>query len=239
MAFSFIHVKYLLPFLFIAGLLGFYISGANQLLSFQNLAAHYDMLKTFVGQHYGLASMIFCLVYIISVTLSLPLALLLTLAGGALLGWAAAVMIVVSATIGATILFIAARTVFSNMFRQRLGGFLGKLEDGFKKDSFSYLLALRLIPVAPFWVVNIAPAFVGMKLGAFVLATGIGIIPGTFIYVSIARGFDSVLASGVVPDLSILSDIKIAGPLIALGVLALLPPIWRHRNKNRRGHHGQ
>ncbi len=239
MAFSFIRIKYLLPFLFIAGLLGFYIFDAHQLLSFQTFAAHYGILKTFVGQHYGLASMIFCLVYIISVTLSLPVALVLTLAGGALLGWAAAVMIVVSATIGATILFVAARTVLSNMLLKRLSGFLDNLEKGFNKNSFSYLLALRLIPVVPFWVVNIAPAFVGMKLGAFVLATGIGIIPGTIIYVSIARGFDNVLARGEVPDLSILGDIKITGPLIALGVLALLPPILRYRNNNRKGQHGQ
>ena len=237
MTFSLIRVKYLLPFLFIAGLLGFYISGAYQILSFQTLAAHYGMLKTFVVQHYGLASIIFCLVYIISVTFSLPVALVLTLAGGALLGWAATVMIVVSATIGATILFIGARSVVSHTLRKRIGGLFDKFEKGFNEDSFTYLLALRLIPVAPFWVVNIAPAFVGMKLGPFILATGLGIIPGTFIYVSIARGFDSILARGEVPDLSILGDIKIAGPLIALGVLALLPPIWRYRNNNSRGHH--
>ena len=170
--------------------------------------------------------------------LSLPVALVLTFAGGTLFGWAAAVMIVVSATIGATILFIGARTVFSHMLRKRLGGFLDKLEKGFNKDSFTYLLALRIVPVAPFWVVNIAPAFLGMKLGAFILATGLGIIPGTLIYVSIARGFDSVLARGEVPDLSILGDITIAGPLIILGVLALLPSIWRYRHNNRRGHHG-
>ena len=238
MAFSFIRVKYLLPLLFIVGLLVFYISSAYQLLSFQTLATNYGMLKTFVGQHYGLASMIFCLVYIISVMLSLPVALVLTFAGGALFGWAAAVMIVVSATIGATILFIGAQTVFSHILRKRLGGFLDKLEKGFNKDSFTYLLALRIVPVAPFWVVNIAPAFLGMNLGAFILATGLGIIPGTLIYVSIARGFDSVLARGEVPDLSILGDITIAGPLIILGVLALLPPIWRYRHNNRKGHHG-
>ncbi len=236
MACSFIRIEYMLPFLFIAGLLGFYISGAYELISFQTLAIRYGILKTFVGQHYGLASIIFCLVYIISVTLSLPVAMLLTLAGGALLGWAVVPMIVVSATIGATILFIGARTFFSHTLRNRLGGFLDKLEKGFNKDSFSYLLALRLMPVAPFWVVNIAPAFVGMKLRAFILATSLGIFPGTAIYVSIARGFDSVLARGQVPDLSILGNIKIAGPLIALGVLALLPPIWRYRN-NTKGHH--
>ena len=132
----------MLPFLFIAGLLGFYISGAYELISFQTLAVRYGILKTFVGQHYGLASIIFCLVYIISVTLSLPVAMLLTLAGGALLGWAVVPMIVVSATIGATILFIGARTFFSHTLRNRLGGFLDKLEKGFNKDSFSYLLAL-------------------------------------------------------------------------------------------------
>lgn len=220
-------MKAFLPLLLIVGLVSFFLFGGDQLFSFATLALHYGDLKAFVEHHYGLAAGLFCLIYAASVALSLPIALLLTLAGGALLGWSAIVLIILSATAGATILFIAARTLFSTFLRKRIGGFLNTLEDGFRKDSFSYLLALRLIPVAPFWVVNIVPAFVGMTLGSFALATGIGIVPGTVVYVSLARGFDAVLARGEVPDLATLSQLSVIGPLIALGVLALIPPIWQ------------
>ena len=216
-----------LPLLLIVGLVSFFLFDGDQLFSFATLALHYSDLKAFVEHHYGLAAGLFCLIYAASVALSLPIALLLTLAGGALLGWSAIVLIILSATAGATILFIAARTLLSTFLRKRIGEFLNTLEDGFRKDSFSYLLALRLIPVAPFWVVNIVPAFVGMTLGSFALATGIGIVPGTVVYVSLARGFDTVLARGEAPDLATLSQLSVIGPLIALGALALIPPIWR------------
>ena len=176
-------MKAFLPLLLIVGLVSFFIFGGDQLFSFATFALHYGDLKAFVEHHYGLAAGLFCLIYAASVALSLPIALLLTLAGGALLGWSAIVLIILSATAGATILFVAARTLLSTFLRKRIGGFLNTLEDGFRKDSFSYLLALRLIPVAPFWVVNIVPAFVGMTLGSFALATGIGIVTGTVVYV--------------------------------------------------------
>ena len=91
--------------------------------------------------------------------------------------------------------------------------------------AFQYLLALRLVPIAPFWVVNIVPALLGMRLGSFIIATFIGIMPGTLVYVYVARGFDHILAQGEAPDLSTLSDIRIIGPLAALGALALMPTI--------------
>ena len=229
-----IRIKAFLPLLLIVGLVSFFLFGGQQFFSFTTLALHYGDLKAFVAQHYGLAAGLFCLVYVASVALSLPIALLLTLAGGALLGWAAIILIILSATAGASILFIAARTLLSALLRKRIGKFLSTLEDGFRKDSFSYLLALRLIPVAPFWVVNIVPAFVGMALGPFALATGIGIIPGTVVYVSLARGFDIVLARGEVPDLATLTQWSVVGPLIALGVLALIPPVWRRLQVRRK-----
>ena len=155
--------------------------------------------------------------YILTVALSLPVASLLTLAGGALFGWTAAAVIICAATIGATIVFIAARTVLNEFFVKRTTGFMAKLEAGFQKNAFSYLLALRLIPAAPFWVVNIVPALLGMRLNHYVLATFIGITPGTLIYVWVARSFDSLLSRGQSPDLSVLSEPAIIVPLFALG----------------------
>ena len=99
----------------------------------------------------------------------------------------------------------------------------GKIEAGFQKNAFSYLLALRLIPAVPFWVVNIVPALLGMRLNQYVLATFIGITPGTLIYVWVARSFDSLLSHGQSPDLSVLSEPEIIVPLFALGLLSLIP----------------
>ena len=121
---------------------------------------------------------------------------MLTLAGGALLGWTGAVIIICAATIGSTIVFIAARTVLNEFFEKRTTGFIAKLKSGFQDNAFFYLLALRLILQSPFWVVNIVPALLGMRLKHYVLATLIGITPGTLIYVWFARSFDSLLSSG-------------------------------------------
>ncbi len=219
--------KRALPLILLAGLVLFFLSGAHNLLSFSGLAENYNTLKGFVDTAPLLSVLAFGAAYIITVALSLPIASILTLAGGALLGWSAAVVIICSATIGATIVFIAARTVLNEFLRQRTSGFMAKLEAGFQKNAFSYLLALRLIPAAPFWVVNIVPALLGMRLNQYVLATFIGIAPGTLIYVWVARSFDILLSRGQSPDLSVLREPAVIAPLFALGALSLLPALWQ------------
>ena len=186
-------------------------------MSFSQLAENYTSLKAFVDGQPAAAFLVFGAAYILTVALSLPVASLLTLAGGALFGWIAAAVIIFAATIGATVVFISARTVLNEFFVKRTTGFMAKLEAGFQKNAFSYLLALRLIPAAPFWVVNIVPALLGMRLNHYMLATFIGITPGTLIYVWVARSFDILLSRGQSPDLSVLSEPAIIVPLFALG----------------------
>ena len=216
-----------LPFLLLAGLVLFFLFGGHQFLSFGQLAKHYSSLKTFIDVQLATALLAFGAIYILTVALSLPIASLLTLAGGALLGWTGAAVIICAATIGATIVFIATQTVLNEFYTKRTAGFLAKLEIGFQKNAFSYLLALRLIPAAPFWVVNIIPALLGMRLNHFILATFIGITPGTLIYVWVARSFDSLLSRGQNPDLSVLNEPAIIVPLLALGLLSLIPTLWK------------
>ena len=184
----------LLPFFLLAGLTLFFLFDGHELLSFSQLAENYTSVKAFVDGQLATALLVFGVAYILSVALSLPVASLLTLAGGALFGWPAAAVIICSATIGATIVFIAAQTVLNEFFIKRTTGFMAKLEAGFHKNAISYLLALRLIPVVPFWVVNIVPALLGMHLNHYVLVTFIGITPGTLIYVWVARSFDRLLS---------------------------------------------
>ena len=219
--------KLLLPFLLMASLALFFLFDGHELFSFRQLAENYTSLKAFVDGQLATALLVFGVAYILSVALSLPVASLLTLAGGALIGWPAAAVIICAATIGATIVFIAARTVLNEFFIKRTTGFMTKLEAGFHKNAISYLLFLRLIPAVPFWVVNIVPALFGMRLNHYVLATFIGITPGTLIYVWVANSFDSLLSGGQNPDLSLLSEPAIIAPLFALGLLSLFPALWK------------
>ena len=217
--------KFLLPMVLIAGLIIFFTTDLKNTFSFAGLATNYSVITAFVASNQLASWLGFMLLYAVVVALSLPAASLLTLAGGAVLGWIAIPLIIIGASAGACVVFIAAKTVFASLFAERAAGFISRLEAGFKKDAFSYLLALRLIPAAPFWVVNIVPALLGMRLLPFFIATFIGIAPGTSVYVAVGHGFDKVLARGEVPDLSTLQDPYIIAPLVALGLLSLMPVV--------------
>ncbi|MGB0464747.1 MAG: TVP38/TMEM64 family protein [Candidatus Puniceispirillaceae bacterium] len=225
--------RFILPACLIAGLILFFATGLHQKISFQQLAQSYGEIKLFVTEQRVLALMIFFTVYFLAVAMSLPIASLLTLSGGAIFGWWAALIIIMAATAGAGLVFLAAKSLLRDWLKQKTGAFMQKLETGFRKNGFSYLLALRLIPAAPFWVVNIIPALVGMRFSTFMLATFVGIAPGTLVYVGVAQGFDLILAQGKVPDLSLLKEPKIILPLVALGVMSLLPVALDHLKKKK------
>lgn len=228
--------KYALPATLVTGLILFFATGTHKLVSWDTIGSNYSMLKQFASDRVLTSYALFLLVYLIVVAFSLPVALPLTLTGGALLGWPIGIVIVFAATMGASVVFLAARTVFTDFLRVKAGPFMARLEAGFNDNAFNYLLALRLIPVAPFWVVNIIPGLTRMKLSAFLLATFIGIIPGTMVFVAVGRGFDTILASGQAPDLSVLSSPSILIALGGLGALSLMPVIYKrftaHRKKS-------
>ena len=219
----------ILPSILLAGFIAFFASGAYEFLSWQVLGQHYHTIKNFVDDKQWLSYLGFFFAYLTAVAFSLPIASLLTLAGGAIFGWPAAALAIVAATAGAGLVFVAARNLFSDILKRRAGPFLGKLEEGFSKNAFFYLLALRLVPTAPFWVVNIVPALTRMGITPFLAATLIGITPGTLIYAWVGRSFDQVLAAGQTPDLTILSSSHVVLPLGALSLLSLVPVFVRLR----------
>ena len=219
--------KWGLPAILLCGLAGFFATGLHQLISWETVARHYAEISHFIEQNRTASYLGFVLFYTAVVAFSLPIASLLTLAAGALLGWPAIGLIVVAATAGASLLFIAARGLFRDVLRARAGPFFAKLEAGFTKNAFGYLLFLRLMPAAPFWAVNILPAFSSMRLAPFIGATAIGIIPGTSVYVAVGRGFDHLLAQGKTPNLAVLNTPHIWLPLAGLALLALLPTVYR------------
>jgi len=219
-------IKRFLPLVILGlGLILFLAFDLGRFLSIAALAENYNAITAMVAQNLILAVVVFFCLYVVAVAFSLPIATPLTLTGGAVLGYLAAPAIILAATLGALILFLAARGAFADTLTKRAGPFMAKLSKGFHEQPFFWLLALRLIPLAPFWTVNIAPACLGMRTGPYVLATLIGIAPGTTVYVAVGSGFDAVLSAGKAPDLSTLGDIRIIAPLVGLGVLALIPII--------------
>jgi len=217
-------IKDFLPLIILGlGLILFLAFDLGRFVSIKALAENYNAITAMVAENFILAVVIFFFLYVIAVAFSLPIATPLTLIGGAVLGYLAAPIIIVAATLGALILFLAARGALADTLSKRAGPFMTTLSKGFHEQPFFWLLALRLIPLAPFWAVNIAPALLGMRTSQYILATLIGIAPGTTVYVAVGRGFDAVLSAGKAPDLSTLGDIRIIAPLVGLGVLALIP----------------
>jgi uncharacterized membrane protein YdjX (TVP38/TMEM64 family) len=191
-------------------------------------------LLAYVEENRVLAVMGFVAVYAAVVAVSLPGAVVLTLAGGFLFGAVpGAVLSVVAATIGAAALFLIARSAFGDVLRRKAGAFAARMADGFQKDAFSYLLFLRLVPVFPFWAVNLVPALLGMRFAPFVVATGIGIIPGTAVYSAFGAGLGQVFEAGRQADIRDVFSPPLVAGLIGLGILSLLPVVL----KRRRGSH--
>ncbi|MGH7003098.1 MAG: TVP38/TMEM64 family protein, partial [Alphaproteobacteria bacterium] len=139
------------------------------------------------------------------------------------------------ATIGAVAVFLAARTAFGETLRAKAGPGLRRMEEGFRRDAFSYLLVLRLVPLFPFWLVNLVPAFAGVRLGTYTLATIIGILPGSFVIASVGNGLGALLDQGKTPDLGIIFQWDILLPILGLALLALLPVALRRMNRRRQG----
>jgi uncharacterized membrane protein YdjX (TVP38/TMEM64 family) len=216
------------PVILIALIAAVWASGLTDRLSWSGLARNQAALNEWVAVHPWLAPFLFVAIYITSVTLSLPQAGLLTMIGGFLFGTlAGAAMAVLSATVGAVFLFLIARSAFAGSMAKRGGAALGKLRQELGQNGFSYLLAVRLIPVVPFWLINLAAALCGMRLPPFIIATLIGILPATFITASIGSGIGGVLSRGETPDIHLLLSWPVLGPLIGLALLSLLPVLWR------------
>ncbi len=170
-------------------------SGVLDYVSLQKLAENRQDLGAWVSGHYPLAILAYTGLYAAVVALSLPVAAPLTLAGGLLFGWlVGGLATVTAATIGAVAVFLLARGALAAPLARRAGPKLEKLRAGFQQDAMSYLLFLRLVPAFPFWLVNLAPALLGVKLRTYIVATVLGIIPGTFAFALTGAGLDSVLA---------------------------------------------
>ncbi len=222
-----------------------YFAFGRGVISLESLVRHRAAIDGFVMAHRALAVLAYIGLYVVTVALSLPGATFLTVAGGFVFGVGiGAGAAVVGATLGATVIFLVARTALGEPLLKKAGPRAQQLAQGFRDDAFSYLLFLRLVPAFPFFLVNLVPAFAGVKLTTFVAATALGIIPGGLVYAFAGTGLDSVIAAQkhtydacmaagrgdchLTFNVSGVLTPELIGALVALGVLALVPALFRH-----------
>lgn len=219
----------LLPLLVIcAGIAAFFVFDIDRFLSFDALKDNRDFLKTWTAENTALAAFVFVAVYCVMVALSLPGAVWATLAGGFIFGtWLGGLYVVIGATLGATAIFLIARYALADFFREKAGKAITRMEDGFNENALSYMFVLRLVPLFPFWLVNLVPAFVGVKIRTYVIGTFFGIMPGSLVYASVGNGLDAVFEQGVTPDLGIILQPQVLGPILALAALSMIPVVYK------------
>jgi uncharacterized membrane protein YdjX (TVP38/TMEM64 family) len=228
-------LKRLLPLFVLLGLVaGFFALGLNRYLTLQALHEHEAALRAIVSRRPVFAAVGFVAIYALVVALSLPGGAIMTMTGGFLFGlWLGSLFAVLGATAGAIILFLVARFAVGDLLRARASPFLKRMAEGFGRNAFSYLLFLRLVPLFPFWAVNLVPAFLGIRLRSFVGATLIGIIPGTLAYASIGDSLGIYFNAGSDVPLSKVFTPETIAMRLGLALLALLPMAiqWARRRQ--------
>ena len=214
------------------GVILVYALGLHHYLTLEALKSSHQQWQDFSNQQFLLSIVGYCVIYIFAVTLSIPGAIFLTLAGGLLFGpWLGAACVIFSATIGSTLIFVAIHTAIGGWLKNKAqhSSKFGQISKGFTQNAFWYCLFLRLVPLFPFWLVNIVPAILGIKLRTYVLATGIGIIPASVVYTHLGASLVYILDKNEPIGLGIIFELPVLLPLLGLGVLSLLPAVWARK----------
>lgn len=202
--------------------------GLDRYLTFDALREHRGSLVAFTSEHPIVSPVVLAAIYITVVACSLPGATILTLTCGFLLGpiWGT-LHALSSATIGASLLFLVASSSFGGRLRDKAQGWIGRLQAGFQKDAFRYLLMLRLIPMVPFFALNLVSPALGVPIRTFVLATLVGSAPGSFIYASFGSGLSRILESNEALSAHQIMSPEVALTLIGLAALVGAPIVYR------------
>ena len=220
-------LKFLPVIIILIAMITVFLFGGFDYLSFDTLRTYHETLKTSLENNKILFPFLFILVYIIATALSIPGGVFLTILAGFLFGkYFATSYVAIGATIGACILFLAAKTAIGDFFLKKAGTRLKKISEGFKKNATCYMLFLRLIPLFPFWLVNIVPAFFKIKFKTFLWTTFFGIMPGSFIFAQAGVGLQSIIEKESFDLKSILS-FEVILSLSLLAILMLIPIIFK------------
>jgi len=225
--------KRIIPLLvMVLGLVLFFAFDLNQYLSFDALAEHRETLLAWVNAHGFVAPLTYMVTYVVVVAFSLPVGLVMTLSGGFLFGAVAGGLYAVSgATVGAVLLFLIAKTSLGDYLLAKAGDSVKAMQAGFAENAFSYMFVLRLVPLFPFFLVNLAPAFLGVPMRVYLLATFFGIMPATFVYALAGSGLGSVLDQGQGISVAGILTPQMMAALAGLALLSLVPVIWKRLNR--------
>ena len=214
--------KIIIALLFAVSIGAFFYFDLGRHLSLEALKANRDSLLAYADAHYATAVTLFILLYCLQTAFSLPDAAIFTLAGGFLFGSVIGTLYVnVAATSGATLAFLASRYLLRDWVERKFGTRLGPIQEGFAKNAFSYLITLRLVPLFPFFLVNLVSGLTRIRLGTYVAATALGIIPGSFVFANAGRQLGTINSLGEIVSLRVL------GAFALLGLLALVPILYR------------
>jgi uncharacterized membrane protein YdjX (TVP38/TMEM64 family) len=204
------------------GIAAFLYFDLGRYLSLDGLKANRDHLLAFAEANYAAAVAGFVIVYCTVVGLSLPGGAIMTLAGGFLFGSVLGTLYVnAGATVGATLAFLVARYLLRDWVEQKFGSRLGPIQEGFAKNAFSYLMTLRLIPLFPFFLVNMVSGLTRVNVGTYMAATSLGIIPGSFVYAYAGRQL------GTINSLKEIASPNVLMAFTLLGLLALVPILYK------------
>lgn len=224
----------LLPLaILVLGLIAFFALGGPQYLDADRARALLNDIDGWVEDNLILAMLAYFIFYAIAVSISVPGALWFTIGSGFLFGpFLGTGVAVMGATVGATIIFLAARYAFADWVRAKFPGYIAKLQDGFSRDAFTYVVILRLIPALPFFGINIATALLNVPLRAYFFGTLIGVIPGAYVYATVGNTLSRAADEGV-PSFGALLTPDVIGAMVAFGVLAILPMVYRRMTSKK------
>ncbi len=210
-----------------AALIAFFGLGLQRYFTLDSLAANQETIKNFADANLVATMLAIIAIYAAVTAISFPGAAIMTLLSGFILGTLyGGISVVIGATIGATIIFLAGRSAAGDLLAKRGGDTVAKLEAGFTNNALSYLFVLRLVPLFPFWLVNLAAAAFRVPTRVYVFATFFGIMPGTLVFASVGAGFSSITESSDI-GLEVLLQPAVILPIIGLAILSLLPIVFK------------
>ena len=225
--------KYIPLIIIVCLMLVVYFLGFFDSLNFETLKANHHKLTGFVESYPMISPFVFMGIYFLTVLLSILGAIFLTLIGGFLFDQPFATLyVIIGASLGASGIFVAARTALGEILKKKAGPRLKKMEKGFKKNATSYLLFLRFVPIFPFWLVNLAPAFFDVPFVTFFWTTVVGIAPGSFVFVQAGKGLASIFEQDTF-SLNAIFNLHVKIALVGLGVIALIPIVIKKLRKKK------
>lgn len=223
--------KWLLLISLLCPFCAFFYFNLHQYLSFETIKTYQSFAQEWTANHYSAAVSIYLLVFSALIACAIPCGTILTLLGGFLFGTIAIIYSMLGTTIGGLILFFAIRTAFGARIAAKSSGWVKKLESGFQRNAFNYLLMLRLVPIMPCWVINISAGVLNVPIKTFIIATMLGIFPATVIYVMVGRGLDKFFFIDQSPCISNIITPSMLLPLLGLAFLSLFPVFYKTINR--------